>query len=83
MRTTVELSDRPLKRVKRTSVAESAYAAIRDSVLSGRYTPGEQLVEARLAAELGTHAFVEVPHWDGDRIATASAIPRNRAPSCT
>ncbi len=50
---TVELSDRPLKRVKRTSVAESAYAAIRDSVLSGRYTPGEQLVEARLAAELG------------------------------
>jgi DNA-binding GntR family transcriptional regulator len=39
--------------VTRTSVAESAYEAIRDSILQGRYPPGEQLVEARLAGELG------------------------------
>jgi DNA-binding GntR family transcriptional regulator len=44
---------RPLKRVARTSVAESAYEAIRDSILRGRYPPGVQLVEARLASELG------------------------------
>ncbi len=42
-----------LEPVARTSVADSAYAAIRNSVLSGRYEPGEQLVEARLASELG------------------------------
>jgi len=42
-----------LKRVKRTSVAESAYEAIRDGVLGGRYAPGDQLVEARLAEQLG------------------------------
>jgi DNA-binding GntR family transcriptional regulator len=42
-----------LPRVKRTSVAESAYTAIRASVVSGRFAPGEQLVEARLAEELG------------------------------
>jgi DNA-binding GntR family transcriptional regulator len=39
--------------VKRTSVADSAYTAIRASVISGRFRPGEQLVEARLAEELG------------------------------
>lgn len=51
--TRVSSSTRPLKRVRRTSVAESAYEAIRDSILQGRYPPGEQLVEARLASELG------------------------------
>jgi DNA-binding GntR family transcriptional regulator len=39
--------------VKRTSVAESAYTAIRTSVINGRFQPGERLVEARLAEELG------------------------------
>jgi DNA-binding GntR family transcriptional regulator len=43
----------PLDRVTRTSVADSAYEAIRDSVIGGRYGPGAQLVEARLAGELG------------------------------
>jgi DNA-binding GntR family transcriptional regulator len=51
--TRVSSSTRPLKPVTRTSVAESAYEAIRDSILQGRYPPGEQLVEARLASELG------------------------------
>jgi GntR family transcriptional regulator of gluconate operon len=51
--TDVSPSTRQLKRVTRTSVAESAYEAIRDSILHGRYPPGEQLVEARLASELG------------------------------
>jgi GntR family transcriptional regulator, gluconate operon transcriptional repressor len=46
-------STRPLKRVTRTSVADSAYEAIRESILQGQYVPGEQLVEARLASELG------------------------------
>lgn len=50
--THVSSSSRPLKRVTRTSVAESAYEAIRDSIIAGRYPPGEQLVEARLASEL-------------------------------
>lgn len=51
--TRVSSSSGPLKRLTRTSVAESAYEAIRDSILQGRYPPGEQLVEARLASELG------------------------------
>ena len=51
--TRVSSSSRPLKRVTRISVAESAYEAIRDSIIAGQYPPGEQLVEARLAAELG------------------------------
>jgi DNA-binding GntR family transcriptional regulator len=46
-------STRSLKRVTRTSVADSAYEAIRDSILRGQYPPGKQLVEARLASELG------------------------------
>src|SRR6201982_3911079 len=46
-------STQPLKRVTRTSVADSAYEAIRESILRGQYPPGEQLVEARLASELG------------------------------
>ena len=50
---TVERRRREPKRVKRTSVAESAYEAIRESVLGGRYAPGDQLVEARLAERLG------------------------------
>jgi DNA-binding GntR family transcriptional regulator len=51
--TRVSSSSGRLKRVTRTSVAESAYEAFRDSILQGRYPPGEQLVEARLASELG------------------------------
>jgi DNA-binding GntR family transcriptional regulator len=51
--TRVSASSRPLKRVTRTSVAESAYDAIRDPIIAGRYPPGAQLVEARLASELG------------------------------
>jgi DNA-binding GntR family transcriptional regulator len=51
--TRVSSTSTRLARVARTSVADSAYEAIRDSVLDGRYTAGEQLVEARLAAELG------------------------------
>jgi DNA-binding GntR family transcriptional regulator len=31
----------------------SIYDAIREGILSGRYTPGERLIETRLAAELG------------------------------
>src|ERR1700759_3601011 len=46
-------STQPLKGVTRTSVADSAYEAIRESILRGQYPPGEQLVEARLASELG------------------------------
>lgn len=42
-----------LNPIERVSFAESAYRAIRDSVVSGRFTGGEQLVEARLAADLG------------------------------
>jgi DNA-binding GntR family transcriptional regulator len=45
--------DQALRKIERTSVAQSAYGAIRDSVVSGRFGPGEQLVESRLAADLG------------------------------
>jgi DNA-binding GntR family transcriptional regulator len=51
--TIVSSSSRRLKRVARTSVAKGAYEAIRDSILAGTYPPGAQLVEARLASELG------------------------------
>ena len=43
---------RALERIKRTSVAESAYRAIREGIIARRFSPGEQLVESRLAAEL-------------------------------
>jgi DNA-binding GntR family transcriptional regulator len=35
------------------SLAELAYRAIRESIISGEFQPGEQLVEARLAEHLG------------------------------
>jgi DNA-binding GntR family transcriptional regulator len=41
-----------LDRIERVSFAERAYEAIRESILQGRFQPGEQLVEARLAADL-------------------------------
>jgi GntR family transcriptional regulator of gluconate operon len=41
-----------LARIERLSFAERAYAAIRESIIGGRFRPGEQLVEARLASEL-------------------------------
>ena len=41
-----------LSRIERVSFAERAYVAIRESIVAGRFQPGEQLVEARLAAEL-------------------------------
>jgi GntR family transcriptional regulator of gluconate operon len=43
---------RALERIKRTSISESAYRAIREGIVSRRFAPGEQLIEARLAAEL-------------------------------
>jgi DNA-binding GntR family transcriptional regulator len=41
-----------LDRIDRTSFADRSYETIRQSILQGRYEPGAQLVEARLAAEL-------------------------------
>lgn len=35
------------------SVGELAYRSIRESILTGRFAPGERLVETRLAEELG------------------------------
>jgi DNA-binding GntR family transcriptional regulator len=42
-----------LPKIERTSVTESVYQALRDSVIAGRFAVGAQLVEARLANELG------------------------------
>jgi DNA-binding GntR family transcriptional regulator len=43
----------PLKQIERTSTAETAYQAIRASMLSGQFEPGAQLVESHLATALG------------------------------
>ena len=42
-----------LGKIQRTSFAERSYEAIRESIVAGRFRAGEQLVEARLAEELG------------------------------
>lgn len=42
----------PLK-VNHTSLAEQAYAGIRESIVRGQFEAGEQLVEARLAEAMG------------------------------
>jgi GntR family transcriptional regulator, gluconate operon transcriptional repressor len=42
-----------LKQIERTSTADTAYRAIRASMLYGHFEPGRQLVEARLAEALG------------------------------
>ncbi|MEA2484413.1 MAG: hypothetical protein QOC55_2360 [Thermoleophilaceae bacterium] len=42
-----------LKQIERTSTADTAYHAIRASMLSGEFDPGSQLVEAHLAGALG------------------------------
>ena len=42
-----------LQRITRTSVADAAYEAVRDGVVSGLFAPGEQLVETRVGQELG------------------------------
>jgi DNA-binding GntR family transcriptional regulator len=44
----------PLAKIDRRSVAQDAYEAIRESIITGQFRGGEQLVEARLAADLGT-----------------------------
>jgi DNA-binding GntR family transcriptional regulator len=48
----LEVADR-LETISRTSVAESAYRAIRGSLLAARFRPGERLVESQLATALG------------------------------
>ena len=42
-----------LGKIQRTSFAERAYDAIRESIVAGRFKAGDQLVETRLAEELG------------------------------
>lgn len=42
-----------LQRITRQSVADAAYEAVRDAVVSGVFAPGDQLVESRVADELG------------------------------
>jgi DNA-binding GntR family transcriptional regulator len=42
-----------LSKVNHTSVAEQAYDGIRESIVRGHFAPGQQLIEARLAEELG------------------------------
>jgi DNA-binding GntR family transcriptional regulator len=42
-----------LNRIERISFADQAYETLRASIVQGRYEPGYQLVEARLAAEMG------------------------------
>lgn len=44
----------PLPKIARRSFAQDAYEAIRESIITGRFRGGEQLVESRLAADLGT-----------------------------
>ena len=44
---------RRLERLERGSLSEKAYDAIRDSIISGRLSPGERLTETELAEELG------------------------------
>src|SRR6202008_2550001 len=46
-------SERPMAKVSHTPIADQAYDAIRESIALGRFPPGAQLVEARLADELG------------------------------
>jgi DNA-binding GntR family transcriptional regulator len=42
-----------LPRIARQSVADAAYETVRSAVVSGFFAPGEQLVEARVAEQLG------------------------------
>jgi DNA-binding GntR family transcriptional regulator len=42
-----------MPKVSHTPIADQAYEAIRESIALGRFPPGAQLVEARLADELG------------------------------
>ncbi len=44
----------PLTKIDRRSFAQDAYEAIRESIITGQFRGGEQLVEMRLAADLGT-----------------------------
>lgn len=44
---------RRLGRLKQSSLSERAYEAIRSSITSGRFAPGERLVEEALADDLG------------------------------
>ena len=46
-------SEMPMPKVSHTPIADQAYDAIRESIALGRFPPGTQLVEARLADELG------------------------------
>ena len=52
---TSENSDRQqrLGRLKQVSLSDRAYEAIRSSVISGRFEPGERLIEDNLAEDLG------------------------------
>ena len=42
-----------LERLEQGSLSERAYAAIRNSIISGRFEPGERLIETELANDLG------------------------------
>jgi DNA-binding GntR family transcriptional regulator len=46
-------ADDGLEEISRMSVGESAYRAIRKSLIEGRFQPGERLVESQLATRLG------------------------------
>jgi DNA-binding GntR family transcriptional regulator len=52
-RTPREATRSRLAPLQRASLPDRVYAALRDSILAGGFAPGEQLVEARLADELG------------------------------
>jgi DNA-binding GntR family transcriptional regulator len=49
----VSSSSPSLKPITRQSVADAAYEAVRDALVRGAVAPGEQLVEGRIAEELG------------------------------
>jgi DNA-binding GntR family transcriptional regulator len=44
---------RRLERLEQGSLSERAYNAIRNSIISGRFEPGERLIETELAEDLG------------------------------
>ncbi len=53
MRESAGGGSRRLERLDQGSLSARAYEAIRSSIISGRFGPGERLVEAELATELG------------------------------
>jgi DNA-binding GntR family transcriptional regulator len=52
-RTSTNHSTRRLERLEQGSLSERVYDVMRDSIISGRFEPGERLIETELAEDLG------------------------------